>query len=570
MPQDLGLKIGAVLGGMARTLTSKLQEDHKEELDTKAKDLQLLLMAASNPNLRPEMIDPLLQKMMEVSGAKGGKLTEQLGGMSQFLKQLATGPSTLAGEPIPQAPQVSGATIGSGGAGTGGPAPAPQGSSASPGAGGPGAGPGLAPIPGWSGPAATPAPAPTTPAGPPAPLMPIPSQPVGGMATPSQPRPQGLFRSPAELSQEATQAEISRGQQVSAATIAQRRQQADAFHLTGRDRQQFILEGTLPTQARLSREPGVIEDPHSKTGYSSLWVDPDNPTAPPIRTDAPPPARTEDTPSTPLLTRMQIVKTQHPDWSDDKIRTEAAKQVASDLDLDNASKRALLQSRQDQGVGLTPGGVDMAAWQYGLTGQLPALGMMSGPLRKQIINRAAELVPPESLAGNAAAYSANRTSLTNMQKMRDAIGSFEQTAKKNITVLEGTMKKLSDVGSPLLNKPWREVQLVSGNTDVAAFNTALRVVINEIAKITSNPTMAGQLSDTARKEVESLTRGDFTIPQMVSTLQVLRQDMENRVESLDDTIGDIKGRLKPGGTATAPASGASFKVGDFTVVRKKQ
>ena len=68
------------------------------------------------------------------------------------------------------------------------------------------------------------------------------------------------------------------------------------------------------------------------------------------------------------------------------------------------------------GGGLTPGGLDVAAWQYAQTGQMPPLGMGSSEMRSKIINRAAELVPNLSIAASGADYRANSGSLLQLNE----------------------------------------------------------------------------------------------------------------------------------------------------------
>jgi len=85
-----------------------------------------------------------------------------------------------------------------------------------------------------------------------------------------------------------------------------------------------------------------------------------------------------------------------------------------------------------------------------------------------------------------------------------------------------------------------------GSPDAAAYNAARQVAINEIAKITSNPTLVGQLSDTARKEVEAFNPAGATLKQSVAVMKLLKQDMQNRTDALDAQIGAIRSRIKGG------------------------
>lgn len=216
---------------------------------------------------------------------------------------------------------------------------------------------------------------------------------------------------------------------------------------------------------------------------------------------------------------------------------------------------------------LTPEGLDAAALNYAKTGNLPPLGMGDKTTRKQIINRAAAMMPGLDIASAKADFEANKGSLTALQKQRDAISAFEKTAIKNIDIFLTAAGKVVDTGSPLANTPLRLVTgKLLGSPDQAAYEAARQVAVNEIAKITSNPTLSGQLSDTARKEVESFNPQNATLKQSVAVMRLLKRDMANRAESMDDQIAGIKGRIAKG-TAPPPAPEApqELTVGAFKV-----
>lgn len=213
-----------------------------------------------------------------------------------------------------------------------------------------------------------------------------------------------------------------------------------------------------------------------------------------------------------------------------------------------------------QGAGLSPEAIDMAAEMYAHTGVLPgsARDILT---RRQIMNRAAELAPNIDLASNAAAYHANKASLTGLQKNLDSVTAFENTANKNLDLFLGTAGKIIDSGSPWINKPLRDIdQKGLGSSDLAAFNAARQVAVNEIAKVTGNPSLSGQLSDSARKEVENFIPANATLKQTYAVAKVLRQDMANRKTAYQEQLSDIKSRI--GGGGAQPHDNAPFKPGD--------
>jgi hypothetical protein len=223
---------------------------------------------------------------------------------------------------------------------------------------------------------------------------------------------------------------------------------------------------------------------------------------------------------------------------------------------------------------MSPAAVEDNARLYLQTGQMPTLGMKDPGNRQRILNRAAELSGGQgNLAGNRADYKADAGSLAKLQTSRDAIGAFESTAGKNIDIFLNAAGKVVDTGSPMANTVARLVSgKMLGSPDQAAFDAARQVAINEIAKITSNPNLSGTLSDSARHEVEAFNPREATLAQTVAVMRLLKQDMGNRIGSLDTALADIRGRIAAPGAkagAAAPAgagANAPRQIGKYSVV----
>lgn len=153
-------------------------------------------------------------------------------------------------------------------------------------------------------------------------------------------------------------------------------------------------------------------------------------------------------------------------------------------------------------------------------------------------------MPGLDVASAKADFTANQDSLKALQKQRDALGAFESTALKNLKQFTDLAAKIPDTGSPWLNQPLRAInQNALGGDVLAAFNAARQTVVPEFAKILANPGLSGQLSDSARHEVESVMSGNATLKQILAVSKVLTQDVENRRTSYDDQIAAIKGRI---------------------------
>lgn len=236
-----------------------------------------------------------------------------------------------------------------------------------------------------------------------------------------------------------------------------------------------------------------------------------------------------------------------------------------------AVDRARLSNEDASVPQLTPEALDTVAHQFAMTGQLPPMGMgaKAGHVRTEIINRAADLYKGLDLPSQAAAYKANRDSLGKMQGQRDAIAAFEDTAKKNIDTFLDAAGKVVDTGSPLANSLARQVSgKMLGSSKQAEYDAARAVVLPEIAKIVSNPGLNGVLSDSARKEIAEFNPASATLGQTVSVMRLLKRDMTNRTDSLDDQIKSITSRIArpPGARGTAAADAGVDVGGSGTVL----
>jgi hypothetical protein len=206
------------------------------------------------------------------------------------------------------------------------------------------------------------------------------------------------------------------------------------------------------------------------------------------------------------------------------------------------------------GVGLTSEGLEAAARQYAVTGQMPSLGMGAAGTRQAIINEAARLFPGVDIAGNAARYRAGTGALTNVTKVESAVTAFEDAAKRNAGLLRGFLREIPDLGVRPLNQAARAIATTFGDTSMAEFNVALQSVRNEYARIISNPNLVGVMSDTARREGEVLLNPNATVDQILAALDVLETEARNRRESFGAVKTDLLGSF--GGDETAPV-GAS-------------
>ncbi len=192
--------------------------------------------------------------------------------------------------------------------------------------------------------------------------------------------------------------------------------------------------------------------------------------------------------------------------------------------------------------------LDFAANNYRMTGQMPAGFSRSPGTTSAIISRAAQLdqqAGGQGIAMNKTILNANKTSLDSLQKNFDQVNAFENTALKNMDLLQQTAAKIPDLGTKFANIP---VRMISGNmigtANMAAFKTALNTAQTEAAKVLNSSNASGVLSDSARHELQDLVDGNATYPALKASLDTLRQDMSNRHQSYQQQIADIQNRIK--------------------------
>lgn len=219
----------------------------------------------------------------------------------------------------------------------------------------------------------------------------------------------------------------------------------------------------------------------------------------------------------------------------------------------------------DATIRMTPNGLHQAALNYIANGQFPPTGRGSDPIavaQREAINSKVGAIAAAAgmdLPTLRAFYKSNAASLGQQQKMADSVQSFMATADKNAVLLQATLKKLPDIGSPVFNQPLRQfAKNVAGDTNMSQFATYLQSVQNEYARIISQPNLAGQLTDSARQEAEHLIDQKATVPQILASVQALSTEGSNRMIAVGEQINRIQQRMN-----NAPKDGGGSGSGDM-------
>lgn len=148
------------------------------------------------------------------------------------------------------------------------------------------------------------------------------------------------------------------------------------------------------------------------------------------------------------------------------------------------------------------------------------------------------------IASGRAGFKADSASLSKLTQSYDAVTAFEKTAIRNGERLLQLADKVDTTGVPVLEKWIRAGRQATGDPDVAMLNAQMQVYRTEAARILTNPNLTGQLTDSARHEVEGFLSGGASAQQIRSVVSLLKNDFENRKGTLEEQIRAIRNRMR--------------------------
>lgn len=246
-----------------------------------------------------------------------------------------------------------------------------------------------------------------------------------------------------------------------------------------------------------------------------------------------------------------------------KARAAQLRAKAETLPLDDLNRNTLISEAASLEKGivettkaatapstLSPASLDMLADLYLTTGKMPPMGLGGASAREAVYNRAGEKAAKmgatvQQIVSGQIAFRADAQSLANIQKMTDAVQSFENTMLANLQIARQLMEKGAGTkAGPVVNRWLQAGRKATGDPDVAAFNTALETAMDEYAKILSgNSTGGARITDAAREQTNEML-GKFDSPAaIIATIdKVIIPDAKNRSHYLEQQLATIKGR----------------------------
>ena len=162
------------------------------------------------------------------------------------------------------------------------------------------------------------------------------------------------------------------------------------------------------------------------------------------------------------------------------------------------------------------------------------------------------------LASAGVETKAKVAALSQQEKDLGAIRPYQDMLKTNAKIAIDLGNKIADdkTNSAFMNRPllWVKNNL-SNRPDIAEYMAQMHFVEVEGARVLANPRLVGQLTDTARKDLESVVSGNMTLASSERVLRRMMSDGDNRVNAMEDqrqrTVGEIRRTGRGGGRPSA-------------------
>lgn len=159
------------------------------------------------------------------------------------------------------------------------------------------------------------------------------------------------------------------------------------------------------------------------------------------------------------------------------------------------------------------------------------------------------------VAGGQADGRANSAALTQNTKDIASIRPYKEMLDKNANIAIDLSKKVALTNSAWANRPVQWLR-ANGTSDpnLREYLAQIQIVSTEAARVLNNPRLTGQLTDSARHEMQEIINGKMPLADTERVLKRMMQDGDNRVTSLQTENASLK-RGASGKSGDAPAKG---------------
>jgi len=210
---------------------------------------------------------------------------------------------------------------------------------------------------------------------------------------------------------------------------------------------------------------------------------------------------------------------------------------------------------------LTKDALDMAADRFLTDGTLPP--GISKANRDAIMNRAAAVAKDKGINPDRVAQlevTANKQALGQLSKTETMVGAFEKNFIKNVKIVENLNSKRDSSGVPILQK-WINAgkKAVSGDTDLASLNIAIKAVVNEYGKIVSGSMGNTAVAVSEIKRMEDLLNAAQTPQDVQAVLNTMKAETKNRMEGFKEQRAELTQSMRSSTAAPAAKSDVRSK-----------
>jgi hypothetical protein len=166
-----------------------------------------------------------------------------------------------------------------------------------------------------------------------------------------------------------------------------------------------------------------------------------------------------------------------------------------------------------------------------------------------------------SLPERQAKGKAAQASLNAITKDVSALEPYKSMLDLNADIAIKLGEKIYKSDATLVNKPINWIlQNMGDNPDVGEFQFQINTVRTEAARVLNNPRLVGQLTDSARKDMELVIKGDAPIKTFTRVLERVKTDGKNRLATMYDTQNKLTKQFEQPKPKEQSASGWSARI----------
>jgi hypothetical protein len=168
------------------------------------------------------------------------------------------------------------------------------------------------------------------------------------------------------------------------------------------------------------------------------------------------------------------------------------------------------------------------------------------------------------MAANQAGFKSGASALTAITKDITTFEPYKKMLDKNGDIAIDLGKKVLLTNSALANKPLNWIkQNMGSNPDTAEYLFQINTLQTEASRVLSNPRLVGQLSDSARQEMQAVVNGSLPIPIAERVIRRMQKDGDNRFDAMKNQAETLRKGLGGNVVDVPPAPATGGKVINF-------